>query len=121
MNWQQLEQRIRNEIVPNHTRILKSSGNERRLVTSNNGREIRMITGVETASKKPISYDMLRYAFKMLSEKGTFDSHDFRDKFEREYNNGQCCYSMTGGILVELDVAQRVPIGRRRCYYKLNR
>lgn len=118
MNWQQLEQRIRSEMVPDRTRILKSSGDERRLVTSNSGREIKMRTGVETDSEKFISYEMLRHAFETLSRKGTFDSHAFRDKFEREYNNGQCRYSMTGGVLVELGVASRIPVGKRRCCYK---
>jgi len=118
MNWQQLEQRIKNEIEPGRTAILKSNGDERRIVTSNDGRTIRMRTGVETDSDKAISYEMIKSAFETLIEKGKFDSVDFRAQFSKEYRNAPCRYSMTGGVLVELGVAQRVPFDKKRCTYK---
>jgi hypothetical protein len=80
-----------------------------------------MRTGVETDSKKSISYEMIRYAFETLLKKGGFYSQDFRDRFGQEYGNATCRYSMTGGVLVELGIAQRIPITRNRCYYKLRR
>ena len=55
-------------------------------------------------------------AFDTLSVKGSFDSKDFRDLFDDEYHAAPCRFSMTGGILVELDVANIEP-NHKACRY----
>jgi len=116
MNWQELNQRIRVEIQPGHQGILKCKGNKRRPIISNDGHKIAMRTGVTTNTVHTISYRMIRYAFEKLSKNGTFDSADFRARFRREYQNATCRYSMVGGVLVEMGIAQRHPAGNS-CYY----
>jgi hypothetical protein len=116
MNWQDLEQRIRTEIQPGHRGILKCKGDKRRPIISNDGHKIAMRTGVETNTAHTISYKMIQYAFERLSKNGALNSADFRARFGREYKNATCRYSMVGGVLVEMGVAQRHPIGNS-CYY----
>lgn len=118
MNWQELEKRVQTEIRPHRSRILKADGKGRRLVTSNRGRKIGMRTGVKTSQSKAITYDMIKYAFETLSTKGSFDSTDFCACFNDEYDAAPCRFSMTGGILVELDVAKIVPSANEEtCHY----
>ena len=116
MNWQELEQLIRTEIQPGHQGVLKCKGDKRRPIISNDGHKIAMRTGVETDTVHTVSYEMIRYAFEKLSGNGTFNSADFRTRFGREYRNATCRYSMVGGVLVEMGVAQRHTIGNS-CYY----
>lgn len=116
MNWQELEQRIRTEIQPGHRGILKCKGDKRRSIISNDGHKIAMRTGVTTNTVHTISYEMIRYAFEKLSKNGTFDSAYFRARFGREYQTATCRYSMVGGVLVEMGIAQRHLIGNS-CYY----
>jgi len=115
---QEMERRIQNEIIPGQTRILKAQGRERRLVISNKDREIRMKTGVKTNASKKITYDMVAFALKTISKRGCFKSEDFRAQFREEYCNGPCKFTMTGGVLVKLGIANREP-GKKRgtCYY----
>ena len=121
MNWQELRQRIQTEIQPGHRGILKCRGNERRPIISNNGNEIVMRTGVKTGNLHSISYEMIQYAFDKLSKKEHFDSEYFRARFSSEYEDATCRYSMTGGVLVEMGIAQRYPIGPNSCYYTLSK
>jgi len=116
-NWVELARRVRTEIQQEQSAILKSDGDERRLVILNDGQEIGMRTGRTTKAVHTISYDMIRFAFETLSKTGKFDSDDFRSRFASEYRTATCRYSMTGGVLVELGVAARVITGRNRCYY----
>ena len=74
-----------------------------------------MQTGVKT--RHIITYEMIRYAFEKLAKKEAFDSDYFCVRFEKEYRDATCRYSMTGGVLVEMGVAQRYPKGRNSCYY----
>ena len=53
-------------------------------VTSNGDQKVAMRTGVKTPQIKAITYDMIRYAFDTLSTKGSFDSMDFRIRFNDE-------------------------------------
>ncbi|PLS79572.1 MAG: hypothetical protein CYG59_12530 [Chloroflexi bacterium] len=118
MNWQELEKRIESDIIPGRTRILKANGKERRLVTFNTGRKIGMRTGVNTYQTKAITYEMVRDAFNTIEVRGRFDATDFRRSFDKEYRDGPCRFSMTGGILVELGVADLVSTETsQRCYY----
>jgi hypothetical protein len=49
---------------------------------------------------------------------GSFDSTDFRARFNDEYNAAPCRFSMTGGILVELGMANLVPgLNEKTCRY----
>ena len=108
MKWDTIAKQIKTEIIPNESRILKSDGDERRLVVSNDGKEIGMRTGVETETVHTISYEMIRFAFEAVSKTGKFDSSDFRRQFKAEYKAATCRYTMTGGILVELGIAKRI-------------
>jgi hypothetical protein len=117
MQWSGVEQRIRKQIIPGSRGILKCSGMERRSITSNTGEKIGMRTGVRTRATKAITYDMLEYAFGVLQRQGEFTCKDFRSKFPTEYANGPCRYSMTGGALVEVEVAKRDD-RNGECYYR---
>jgi hypothetical protein len=109
MKWSEAEARIRVQIIAGSTAILKCDGIGRRPVTSNTAVTIGMRTGVATQQTKAITYCMLRHAFEVLQTKGRFDSVDFRLEFEKEYIAGPCRYSMTGGILVEIEAATLRP------------
>lgn len=117
MTWDELEKRIKAEIRPKESAILKADGDERRPVVSNDGQEIGMRTGRKTDSVHTISYAMIQYAFETLVKAGRFDSKDFRDCFPSEYDNATCRYTMTGGVLVELGIADRVITAKKRCHY----
>jgi hypothetical protein len=67
-----------------------------------------MRTGAATKQTKTISYDMLRYAFETLERCGRFDSSDFHSKFAEAYDAAPCRFSMTGGVLVEVGLAEIV-------------
>ena len=118
MNWQELEKRIRTELTPNHRGILKCKCDERRHIVSNDGLKIVMKTGIKTDTSHSISYKMIRYAFEKLAKREVFNSSYFRNRFGKEYKNAPCRYSMTGGVLVEMGVANRHPTGKS-CYYTL--
>ena len=75
-------------------------------------------TGVHIAQTKAITYDMIKNAYETLIGRGRFDSSDFREKYQNEYEAGPCRYSMVGGVLVELGVARLMSAGSNRsCYY----
>jgi hypothetical protein len=117
-DWSELEERIKKEIKPNSSYILKCDGIGRRRVTSNKNRKIGMQTGSTPNQTKAITYEMVEFAFGMLLSNGRFDSRDFRDQFKAKYKAGPCRFSMTGGVLVELDVAEIVPAeNEEACYY----
>lgn len=118
MPWTVIEQEIRIRIKPNKTKILKCDGIERRLVVSNDGHEIGIKTGVQTDQSKAITYDMVKYAYEVLTKKGRFDSADFQRKYKSKYKAAPCRFSMVGGVLVELGAARLISVGgRRSCYY----
>jgi hypothetical protein len=119
LNWQQLQERIVREIQPNHQGILKCKGDERRAILSNNGDKIVIRTGVETTATKNISFEMIHFAFDKLMKREDFDSAYYRTRFEKEYKDGQCRYSIVGGILIEMDIAERHPKGKNSCVYRL--
>ncbi len=120
MDWQEIERRLKMEILPGRTYILKADGKQRRRVISNNGHKISMQTGSRRTQTKAITHEMIKHAFDILKEKGRFDSNDFRVRFDKEYLAGQCRFSMTGGVLVELGIADIVPAqSGERCNYIL--
>jgi len=118
MTWNIIEQKLKNNIIPKRTKILKCDGAGRRLVVSNDGVKIGMETGLQTAQTKAITYEMIKNAYESLIGKGRFDSSDFRKKYQSEYEAGPCRYSMVGGVLVELGVARLMSaVSSRSCYY----
>lgn len=112
MNFQRIERRLRQDIQPGRTRIVKADGTTSRLVTSNDGSKIAVVTGVRTRQTKSVTYDMIRFAYEQLVSTGSFNSRIFREKFDAEYLAAPCRYSVTGGILVELGIAELVPSRR---------
>ncbi|HLB47078.1 MAG TPA: hypothetical protein VJL59_08620 [Anaerolineales bacterium] len=122
MTWKELEKRIQREIRPRKSAILKADGKERRIVTSNKGGKIGMRTGKETNNTKAVTYEMIRFAFDTVSREGRFDSDDFRNGFRDKYNAAPCRFSMTGGVLVELGIADLIPSeDETTCYYTLKK
>ena len=116
-DWKQVEKRIR-ELDSQHEGILKCQGNDRRKIISNDGKTIRMYVGKNnTKPSKPITYNMIKYAFNRLRAGCVFDAPYFLMCYDQEYRNGPCRYSMVGGVLVELKLADRFPKGGRSCYY----
>lgn len=87
MTWQQLEIRIRTEIQPSHRYILKYRGNDWRLIVSNTGNEIYIMTGTETDNAKQITYEMIKYAYKKIVKGEDFDSAYFQKRYLKEYKN----------------------------------
>ncbi len=116
MNWTEVEINIRRKIKPGSQGILKCLGNVRRPIISNDGNIIRIKTGIKSNRTKTISYEMIQFAFNRIIENEKFDSQYFRSRFSKEYKNGSCIYSIVGGVLVEMGVAQRHPKGNS-CYY----
>ena len=68
-----------------------------------------MRTGVNTDQSKTVTYEMIEYAYETLIRTGRFDSANFRARFKDQYAAGPCRFSMTGGILVELGIAEIEP------------
>ena len=121
MDWSQVERKIRADIIPGTTGVLKCDGIERRTVTSNAGAGIGMRTGVRTGQTKAIKYPMLRLAFESLDLRGRFDLDDFKSRFASEYSAAPCRYSMTGGVLIEIGLAKLVRSSRgEECHYLKN-
>jgi hypothetical protein len=106
--WQELKKRIQTEIRPGKTCIPYRKGC--RLVTSNDGLAISMRTGENDT--KAIPYEMVKWAFDTLSNKKSFDSQDFCARFgSAYYKRAPCRFSMTGGVLVDLGLANMVVVG----------
>jgi hypothetical protein len=118
MNWQQLEKKIQAEIQPGHQGILKCRGDARRKIISNRNGKIAIKTGVKTDATKSVTFEMIKFAYEKILSDETFDSSYFQTKYSKEYSNGQCRYSIVGGILVELGEAERIPFGANSCYYR---
>lgn len=119
MTWQAAEMLIQTTIVPASAGILKCSGTDRRCIISNDGRVILMRTGAVAGRNKETTYGMIKTAFELLKVTGRFDSNDFRKAYPKKYADGQCRYSMTGGVLVEIGVAVRIVERKDRCHYEI--
>lgn len=118
IDWPELEERIKSRIEPNTSYILKCDGVGRRRVTSNNGHKIGMQTGSTPHQTKAITYEMIEFAFNTIMRNERFNSQKFCEQFKDQYEAGPCRFSMTGGILVELEVAALMPAQNEDdCYY----
>ncbi len=118
MTWQQLKERILTEIQPSHQGILKCRGDKRRSIVSNDGNKILIKTGVKPNTAKPITYEMIKFAYDKISSGEDFDSAYYQNRYANEYHNGPCRYSIVGGILVEMAEAERIPFGGNSCIYR---
>ncbi|HZX44544.1 MAG TPA: hypothetical protein VFF28_02565 [Candidatus Nanoarchaeia archaeon] len=65
-----------------------------------------MHTGIITLSEKYITKEMIQYAYNQLDSAKIFTSKGLADNFPHEYSQGACVYSMTGGILELLGIAE---------------
>ena len=115
-DWEEVEKEIK-KLDSTHRGILKCFGEDRRDILSNDGQTITMDVGDKTVQRKSITYNMIKYAFDRLKTGCFFDSLYFRKHYQTEWNKGPCTFSMTGGILVELKLADRHQKGPKRCYY----
>ena len=118
MDWLQLEKKIRAEIQPGHRGILKCRGDERRSIISNRGNEISVRTGVKTDAVKIVTYEMIKFAYERITSGRDFDSDYYKSRYPKEYRDGGCRYSIVGGILVEMGVAERKSDGANSCVYR---
>jgi len=115
-DWEEVEKDIQN-LDSTHQGILKCRGTQRRRIVSNDGQTIYMRTGVKTDREKFITYEMIKYAYDLLRAGCIFDSTYFCIRYQKKNTNTDCRYSMVGGILVELKLADRHPIFKKSCYY----
>jgi len=76
-----------------------------------------MDVGDKTVQRKSITYNMIQYAYDRLRGGCFFDSIYFCKHYQTEWNKGPCIFSMTGGILVELKLADRHQKDGRSCFY----
>lgn len=109
MNWEAIVERIDKEININRE-IPKTDGGTRK-VTKIIGNRIYLRTGVKTKSEKFTTKQMLQYAHSVIQSGKLFTSKDLKIKFPKEYNQGDCVFSMTGGILELLGEAKYVGRG----------
>lgn len=88
-----------------------------RPVTKIVGSRIYMRTGVETDAKKYTTKEMIQFAYKKIVSGECFTSKDLKDRFPKEFRQGTCVFSMTGGILTLLGVAE-LKKNKRQFYYE---
>jgi hypothetical protein len=67
-----------------------------------------MRTGVQTRAEKYTTKEMIRYAYNTMDSGEPFTAAGLKSNFPREYSQGGCVFSMTGGILELLGVAKYV-------------
>ena len=116
MEWKEISEKIDKEIKVG-TKIPKTNTGTRVVTRKKEGR-IYVRTGVQTTNEKYTTKDMLQYAFNTIKSEKVFTSANLKSEFPKEYNQGSCTFSMTGGILVLLDVAYCIqnPGGQRYAY-----
>lgn len=71
--------------------------------------KIEMRTGVITRAKKYITKEMIQWAYNKIQSGEKFNAKDLAKEFPKEYSQGDCVFSMTGGIIVLLGVAEYSP------------
>jgi len=106
VTWQELYRKIDKKIEVG-TAVPKAVDGTR-VVTKKEGDRIYMRTGVETTAEKYITKEMLQYAYKIIKSGKPFTSKDLKTRFPKEYSQGSCVFSMTGGIFVLLGIAKYI-------------
>jgi len=121
MEWNEVSKKIDEEIKVG-TKAPKTDGRTR-VVTKINGEKIQMRVGVKTTAKKYTTKEMIQFAHNMINSGEYFTSTDLKAKYPREYDQGSCVFSMTGGILELVDVARCIPnpSGRGFAYISINK
>ncbi len=89
-----------------------------RPVTKIVGDRIYARVGVKTKAEKYTTKQMIKFAYNELSSFDGFNSDKLRGEFPREFSQGGCVFSMTGGILVLLGEASCIKDGNRYIYIK---
>lgn len=107
MEWEELSNIIDNTIEIG-TEIPKADG-KTRLVTKKVGSKIYVRTGVKTKSEKYTTKEMIKYAYNTIKSGKILNSKSLKSNFPKEYSQGDCVFTMTGGILVLLEIARYVP------------
>ena len=116
ISWERIYDRINNEIKVG-TKIPKTDGGTRKVTRKINNR-IYVRTGVKTKAEKYTTMDMIKFAYDEISMGGSFNSSELKKNYKKEYNQGGCVFSMTGGILVLLDEATCIRNERKYEYIK---
>lgn len=106
MKWEEISIKLDKKIKVG-TEIPKTDGRTRPVTKITEDR-IYMRTGVETEAKKSITKDMLKYACEIIISGATFNSNGLKSRFPKEYNQGGCVFSMTGGVLEILGIAEYI-------------
>ena len=104
-NWDQVSKIIDERIVPG-VEIPKRDGGTRTVTKVNESGRIYMKTGVKTDAQKYTTKKMIKFAYETMLSGRPFTSRALKSKFPREYNQGGCVFSMTGGILEFIGIAE---------------
>jgi len=70
---------------------------------------IQMRTGVKTNARRYVTKEMIQWAYNKIQSGEKFNAKDLAKEFPKECSQGDCVFSMTGGILVLLGVAEYSP------------
>ena len=114
MEWKEISKRIEKEIHVG-TKIPKTDGTSRE-ITNIDKDKIQMKVGISTPAKKYTTKQMIAFAFETINSNKMFTSRALKARFPKEYKQGPCIFSMTGGILEYLDIARCVPNPKGRGY-----
>ena len=114
MKWEDINKKI-NEDMKVGIQVPKTDGSYR-LVTKIEGNKIQLRTGQITNAKKYVTKEMIKFAYDIIIPGDTFTSEKLKMNFPREYNQGSCVFSMTGGILELLGIAICIPNPSGRGY-----
>ena len=68
--------------------------------------KIQMRTSVKTKARKYTTKEMILWAYEKIQSGEKFNAKDLAKEFPNEYGQGDCVFSMTGGILVLLGAAE---------------
>ena len=120
MEWNEVSKKI-DEKIKVGTKIPKTDGSARE-VTKIKGNKIQMRVGVETEAKKYTTKEMVKFAFEIINSGEFFASDKLKSKFQQEYNQGPCVFSMTGGVLEFIGIVKCIPNpnGRGFAYISIN-
>ncbi|MCK5024489.1 MAG: hypothetical protein KAR56_02615 [Thermoplasmata archaeon] len=109
MSWEEINRRIDEEVTIG-TKVPKTDG-KNRIVTRIVGNRIYMRTGVQTKAEKYTTKQMLQYAYEKIQSGEKFTSTYLESNFPKEYSQGACIFSMTGGTLELLGLAEYTRMG----------
>ncbi len=71
--------------------------------------KIQMRTGVKTKTRRYITKEMILWAYEKIQSGEKFKAKDLKKEFPDKCKQGDCVFSMTGGILVLLGTAEYSP------------